>query len=291
MMLYKFPESLQINISPYIDRAVNWLIVNLEVFFRGLKTGVLAFLYQVDRLLAFIPWWLAILIVAATGYYITRRVRKAAIYGLMLFFICAIGYWQLMLQTLSVVLTSVLLSVVAGLPLGILCAKSKRLDRVSRPVLDAMQTMPSFVYLIPAVMFFGLGKVSAVFATIIYALPPITRMTNHAVIKVNHEMVEAAKAFGATNWQLLLKVELPQALSTILTGVNQTTMMAVAMVVTCSMIGAKGLGNEVLISIQRLEIGRGAEAGLAIVFVAIILDRISLGLAAKLQKNPEKGEV
>ena len=153
--------------------------------------------------------------------------------------------------------------------------------------LDAMQTMPSFVYLIPALMLFGLGRVPAVFATTIYALPPMIRLTELGIKNVPKEMVEASQSFGSSTWQTLIKVQLPQALPTIMTGINQTTMMALAMVVISSMIGAKGLGMEVLIAISRIDIARGFEAGLSIVILAIIIDRLSQGIANK-YKIPEE---
>lgn len=170
---------------------------------------------------------------------------------------------------------------VLGLPLGIIAAKSDRIDGLLRPILDAMQTMPSFVYLIPALMLFGLGRTPAVMATCIYAIPPIIRLTNLGIRQVDAQVVEAGKSFGATPWQLLGKVQIPLAMPSILAGMNQTVMMALAMVVIASMIGAQGLGTEVLNGIARLEVGRGFISGISIVFMAIILDRISQGVARK----------
>lgn len=189
------------------------------------------------------------------------------------------GLWQLMLETISLVIASVLISLCIGFPIGVLVSGSDKANQASRPILDAMQTMPTFVYLIPAVMFFGLGQVPAVIATTIYAVPPVIRLTSHAIRQVDAEVVEAARSFGSTWGQTLIKVQIPQALPTIMAGVNQTIMMAVAMVVTCAMIGAKGLGMEVLIGINRLEIGRGFTSGVAIVIVAIIIDRLTQGFS------------
>jgi glycine betaine/proline transport system permease protein len=171
--------------------------------------------------------------------------------------------------------------VIAGVPIGIIAAKSERFDNLLRPMLDMMQTMPSFVYLIPALMLFGLGMTPAIFATCIYAVPPIIRLTNLGIRQVDASVVEASRSFGATTWQLLTKVQIPLAMPTILAGLNQTVMMALAMVVLASMIGAGGLGEEVLRGISRVEPGRGFVAGTAIVFAAIILDRISQGFAKK----------
>lgn len=165
-------------------------------------------------------------------------------------------------------------------------AYSKRFSWILKPILDAMQTMPSFIYLIPAIMFFGLGMVPAVFATLIYAIPPIIRLTNLAIREVSKEMIEAAISFGTPRWKLLTKVQLPQAMPTIMTGVNQTTMMALAMVVIASMVGTKGLGMEVLKAIDTIDIAKGFEAGISIVFLAIIIDRMTIGIANRFK--PQK---
>jgi len=197
----------------------------------------------------------------------------------MLFLIGSFDYWEPMMTTLAIVLTSVVISLLIGIPVGILISYSKRAERVSMPILDAMQTMPSFVYLLPAIMFFGLGLVPAVFATTIYALPPVIRLTNLAIKTVSKEMVEASNSFGASPWQTLMKVEIPQAMPTIMAGINQTTMMAMAMVVISSMIGARGLGLSVLTSINRIDIAMGVEAGTCVVFMAIIIDRLTQAFA------------
>ena len=183
------------------------------------------------------------------------------------------------MQTLSVVIVSVLLALLLGVPAGIAMGVSDRADAALTPLLDAMQTMPSFVYLIPALMFFGLGKVPALIATLIYAVPPVIRLTNVGIRQVPKETLEAAKAFGANPRQILFDVQLPLAIPSIMVGINQTTMMALAMVVIASMIGARGLGLEVLLAINRIEVGRGFEAGLCIVILAIVIDRITHGLA------------
>ncbi|MPN07169.1 Glycine betaine/choline transport system permease protein OusW [bioreactor metagenome] len=180
-------------------------------------------------------------------------------------------------ETLAVVLASVTIALVLGFPIGILLSGSSRANRIMRPVLDTMQTMPVFVYLIPAVMLFSIGKAPAVIATVIYAIVPVIRLTALGILQVDAEVVEASRAFGATKIQTLFKVQIPQAMPTIMTGVNQTLMMAMAMVVTCSMIGASGLGTEVLIGVNRNEIGRGFIAGVAVVIIAVLMDRITQG--------------
>ena len=206
-------------------------------------------------------------------------------YGLLLFLIGAVGLWSLMLETLSIIIVSVIIALVLGFPIGVLVSASDRLDKILRPVLDTMQTMPVFVYLIPAMVFFGLGKPPAVIATTIYAIVPMIRLTNHGIRQIDKEVIEAAHAYGSTKMQTLIKVQIPQALPTIMTGVNQTLMMAMSMVVTTSMIGASGLGMEVLISVNRVEMGRGLVSGTAVVIIAIILDRITQGLIKKSEVN------
>jgi glycine betaine/proline transport system permease protein len=204
----------------------------------------------------------------------------------MLLAVGAFGYWDEAMTTLSVVVVSVAVSVVLGIPLGILMAWFNPFKRLITPVLDAMQTMPSFVYLIPALMLFGLGRVPATFATLIYAIPPVIRLTDVGIREVPGETIEAAKAFGASRWNLLLDVQLPLARPSIMVGINQTTMMALAMVVIGSMIGNRGLGMEVLLSINRVDIGKGFEAGLAIVFLAIVIDRITNAFARTRPQSP-----
>jgi len=277
--LTQFP--FKININDSIDNAVNEINKNFEGLFKVIKDAVLGFLDGISTVINIIPWWLLILVVFFLGWRTSKKIYKGIMYALSLLIIGILGLWELMNLTLAIVIASVLISLLFGLPIGILLSSSKRAFAIARPILDAMQTMPSFVYLIPAVMFFGLGKVPAVIATIIYAIPPVIRLTCHAINQVDKEMVEAAQSFGSTRMQLLLKVKLPQALPTIMTGVNQTMMMAVSMVVTCSMIGAAGLGEEVLIGINRLEIGRGFTAGVSIVIIAILMDRLTQSCFSK----------
>ena len=234
-------------------------------------------LFRSGAALHLIPWWLLIALAGFGGWRLSGRVRVGILYGAMLFIVGLIGLWSLMYETLSIVLASVVISLLIGLPAGILVSGSEKANVIVRPILDTMQTMPVFVYLIPAVLFFGLGKAPAVIATTIYAIVPVIRLTSHGIRQVDPEVVEAARSFGSTRMQCLFKVQIPQALPTILTGVNQTLMMAMAMVVTCSMIGASGLGMEVLISVNRIEIGRGLLAGAAVVIVAILMDRLTQG--------------
>ena len=273
-----FPTWIRLDLGIYVENFVKMLTKNYGGFFDMLKGSILWFLLKAEALLIWIPWWAVIIGVFLLGWRL-KKLSSGIIYALMLLLVGAFGFWELMMITLAVVLTSVIISLVLGIPAGILMAYRDYVESFMRPILDGMQTMPSFVYLIPAIMFFGLGKVPAVFATTIYAIPPVIRLTNLAIRGVSKEIIEAAHSFGSTPWQILVKVELPQAFPTIMTGVNQTTMMAMAMVVISSMIGAKGLGREVLVSINRIDIAKGFESGLAIVVIAIIIDRITQGIA------------
>lgn len=283
-----FPEVPFFDLADWIDRAVRYLKDNLSGFFDFIRTVISAMLTAAEAVLGITPWWLLIIIVLAAAWFATRSVRSSIIYGFMLVIIGLFGYWEMMNYTLSIVIVSVILSLFFGLPTGIWMAESDKVKTIMTPLLDTMQTMPSFVYLIPAVILFGLGRVPAVIATMIYAVPPVIRLTSHAILNVDSETAEAARAFGCTRMQSLWQVRIPQAAPTIMAGVNQTIMMAVAMVVTSSMIGAKGLGEEVLISINRMEVGRGFEAGISIVFIAIIIDRLSQGVTRSLKKKSGK---
>lgn len=185
------------------------------------------------------------------------------------------GLWTGTMESLSLVLAATIIAIAIGIPLGIAMARSETLATIIRPALDLMQTMPAFVYLIPAAMFFGLGAVPGTIATVIFAMPPVVRLTNLGIRQVHGEFVEAGLAFGCTGRQLLFKVQLPNALPSIMTGINQTIMLSLSMVVIASMIGAGGLGNTVLTGIQRLDVGTGFEGGLAVVILAVVLDRIT----------------
>jgi glycine betaine/proline transport system permease protein len=254
------------------------MVQNWNPFFHAVNVGLLQYLLlPLEHWLQGLPWWLATAVVAIAAYRLNGATFTVVGTGLMVLLV-ALGLYQLAMATLAIVLTATLLAVVLGVPVGIIAARSQKADAILRPVLDTMQTMPTFVYLIPVLMLFGLGKVPAVLATLIYPVPPIIRLTGLGIRQVDSSVVEAAKAFGATGWQLLIKVQIPPALPTIMAGLNQTIMMALAMVVIASMIGAKTLGTEVLNGIARLEVGRGLLGGLGIVIMTIILDRITQGI-------------
>lgn len=254
----------------------------LWLFFDGVKELTLGFLIQIQKGLISIPWFIIVLAIFLIGWK-AKNMKSGFVFAVMMFSIGLLGYWEDTMLTLAIVITSVLISLLFGIPLGIFSAYKVKFEQLTKPVLDAMQTMPSFVYLIPAIMLFGLGSVPAVFATTIYSLPPVIRLTTLAIRSVSKDMLEAAHSFGATPWQILVKVEIPQALPTIMAGVNQTTMMAMAMVVVASMIGAKGLGYNVLIAINRTDVAMGVEAGTSIVLLAIIIDRLTQAIGSKFE--------
>ncbi len=230
-----------------------------------------------------LPWWAITLMVGLLAWRVLSSWWMGVIMALLLVGIGSFGYWDKSMETLAIVIVAVIISIAMGIPAGIIMARSNRVERVLKPILDAMQTMPSFVYLVPAMMLFGLGKVPAVFATIIYAAPPVIRLTNAGIRQVSQSVIEASRALGSTSRQTLFEVQLPLAIPSITVGINQTTMMALAMVVIASMVGAGGIGEEVLRSLQNVDIGRGFEAGLSIVLLAIVIDRITSAFASRQQ--------
>ncbi len=228
------------------------------------------------------PWWIYVLLVFLAAFHLDGWKLGLGL-GVMMMLIGSFGMWDEMTRTLSIIMIGVVLSFFIGLPMGILMAKFNLVEQILKPVLDTMQTIPSFVYLIPAVMVFGTGRVAATFATLIYAIPPLIRLTYLGITNIDEEVIEAGKSFGSTPMQMLFKVEIPQSLSTIATGLNQTTMMAVAMVVIAAMVGAGGLGQVVMTATNQIRIGAGFAGGFSIVFIAIILDRLMQALAQKLE--------
>lgn len=278
--IFEFPFTIDLN-TDVIDQAVRGFAANNSAFFGSIKNGLTDFVSAINWLFSHIPWFVLIGLVFFLAWKAHKKLRSAALYSLLLCTIGVFGLWSLMNLTLSIVLAGVIIALIIGLPIGVLISSSEHANRMIRPMLDMMQTMPVFVYLIPAVIFFGMGSASAVIATVIYSMVPAIRLTSLGIRQVNSEVVEAARAFGSTPMQLLFKVQIPQALPTIMTGINQTLMMSMSMVVTCSMIGARGLGNEVLIAVNRIEISRGFIAGSAVVILAIILDRLTQGWFAK----------
>jgi glycine betaine/proline transport system permease protein len=279
----EFPEWIELDLAGVIDTVMDWVLSSWGGFFDAVGDGILQVLLQIEHFLLWLPWFVVIIIVGVAAWRAIRHWLAGPIMAAFLLLIGSFGYWDLAMMTLAIIIAAVIISFVIGIPTGIIMARNDRVEGIIRPILDAMQTMPSFVYLIPALMLFGLGKVPAVFATIIYAAPPVIRLTNVGIRQVPESIVEAAKAFGSSGRQVLFEVQVPLAVPSIMVGINQTTMMALAMVVITSMIGARTLGLEVLLAINRIEVGRGFEAGLSIVLLAIIIDRITNALAARQQ--------
>ena len=279
--MLEFPQLLNIPLAELVDAGMSWILTNLGSVFDAIGTIILALLLVIERIFLWVPWIVIILAVGIVAWRALRHWWAGVIFAAMLVLIGSFGLWDLAMMTLAIIFASVIISLVVGIPTGILMARSNVFQSILKPLLDAMQTMPSFVYLIPALMLFGLGKVPAVFATIIYAIPPVIRLTNVGIRQVPKSVIEAAQAFGSTSRQILYEVQIPLAIPSIMVGINQTTMMALAMVVIASMIGAKGLGMQVLLAINRIEIGKGFEAGICIVFLAIIIDRITHAMAAR----------
>ncbi|HLR75170.1 MAG TPA: proline/glycine betaine ABC transporter permease [Virgibacillus sp.] len=278
-----FPN-IDTKLGEYADKVVSYLDTTFEGLFQFIFFIASRTINGIDSFLTWLPWFIFIFIIFLLGWYF-QSVLSGVLYATFIFLIGTFGLWDDMMMTISIIISAVFISLIIGIPFGVWMSFSKVFSTIMRPILDAMQTMPSFVYLIPAIFFFGLGNVSAIFATLIYALPPVIRLTELAIRGVDPEVIESAQSFGSSRWQMLRKVQLPQALPTIMAGVNQTTMMALAMVVVASMVGAQGLGEQVLISINRIDIALGFEAGISIVFLAIIIDRITNGVADRFQKH------
>lgn len=261
-------------LGEWVDKAVTYVIDNDGGTLEQLGSGIGVLTESIELLLQAVPDWIVVGIFVLTGLW--RVSWKFALFCLACCtVIIGTGFWPQTMVTLALIVSATAISLVIGLPLGIWVAKSDRVAAVIRPTLDFMQTMPAFVYLIPAAMLFGLGRVPGVLATVIFAMPPVVRLTSLGIRQVNKEQVEAGVTFGCTPTQVLFKVQIPGALPSIMAGINQTIMMALSMVIIASMVGAGGLGNDVLASIQRLDIGLGFESGLAVVLLAIMLDRIT----------------
>ena len=280
-----FPAAWGRPIGAEVDAFVDWLTTNMDWLFDGFSDAVLQLLVWIEDFLLWVPWPAAVLAV----FLLSWRASGLALAGFAAAALLAVGLmgrlpdnpdtlWEASMETLALIIVSVLISLVAGIPIGVLGAQSRWVDSLSRPLLDGAQTMPSFVYLVPALLFFGLGTVPAVMATVIYAVPPVIRLTNLGIRQVSPETVEAARSFGATRMQLLVKVQIPMATPTIMAGVNQTTMLALSMVVIASLVGAGGLGEVVLRALGRQEPGNALIGGLAIIILAIITDRITQAL-------------
>jgi len=273
----------KIPLGEWVDSFVAWLTIALAGLFTFITNFIDGLLSVIADVLSVGPPIILILILTLLVTY-TSRWPLGVFTLISLLLINNLGYWDSSIQTIAIVLLSGMLTIIIGIPLGIWCAQRKTVQNIVTPILDFMQTMPAFVYLIPSILFFGIGVVPGIIASFIFAIAPTIRMTNLGIQKVPKDLIEAADAFGATTSQKLFKVQLPLATPTMLAGVNQSIMLALSMVVTASLVGAPGLGADVYRAVSQIDVGQGFEAGLSIVFIAIILDRITQNL-----RNPAYG--
>ena len=271
-----------------IDDAVDWVTREASWLFDGMSNAVAYALVTIEDTLKWVPWPAVVVALAFLSFAVGRW-QLMAFTMFALLFVGFMDLWENTIDTIALMVVAVVIAVTVGLPLGVLAARNSIANNLMRPILDGMQTMPSFVYLLPGILFFGLGKPAGIFATIIYAVPPVIRLTNLGIRQVSTEAVEAAHAFGTTPFQLLTKVQIPMALPTIMAGINQTTMMALAMVTIASMVAAGGLGDNVLRALQKNQPGNGAIAGMAIVFLAIVIDRLTQSVAQEQEDRRSAG--
>lgn len=276
--------SAKIPIGNFVEKGIDWMTQNFSGFFAAIKEILSGAINGTSLFLSLIPAFVFIAIIAFLAWWISGK-GLAVFTGVGLSLIYNLGLWDKTMQTLALVTASTLIALIIGLPLGILMSKSDTANKIIRPILDFMQTMPAFVYLIPAVYFFDLGTVPGAVATIIFAMPPIVRLTNLGIRQVPADVAEAARSFGSTPAQLLFKVRIPLAVPTIMAGLNQTIMLSLSMVVISAMIGADGLGKTVYEGITQMNIGKGFEGGLAVVIMAMLLDRITQCLGSAPQKS------
>lgn len=266
----------------WIDNLVNWLRINASFIFNPIRDFINFVVELFIKVFDIFPPLVFIILVTALAFYLTKKLKGITVFApIALLLIWNLGYWEDMIITLSIVVTSALIAVILGIPLGILTSKSKLAEKIIMPLLDLMQTMPAFVYLIPAVSFFGIGMAPGVISSVIFAMPPAVRMTNLGIREVPNDLVEAADSFGSTPRQKLFELELPMAKPSIMAGINQTLMLTLSMVVVASMIGAPGLGNVIYTSVSRNDVGVGFASGIAIVILAVILDRLTQAASKK----------
>ena len=279
MKFFTFEEQL-IPLDSWVQTFVNWLVINYRDFFQGIKVPIELSLQGLEWLFTTLPPVVVILLFALAAWRFAGK--GVAVFTVLSFFLVGyLGLWRETMITISMVVSSVFFCALIGIPLGVMSGRSDRFQSFLRPCLDAMQTIPPFVYLVPVVMLFSIGTVSGILATIVFALPPIVRLTSLGIRQVHPELIEAALAFGATSGQVLRKVQIPLAMPSIMAGLNQTLMMALSMVVIAALIGAGGLGNPVVQGLNTLQIGLATIGGLAIVLLAMVLDRITQGMANK----------
>ncbi len=273
-MMYRLP------IGDVFSEIVDFLSTTLRSQFDFIRTLVNSVIDSISWVLSIVPFWGIAIIIAVLAFFLSGK--GMALFSFAgIFLIASMNLWPQTVSTLSLIITSTLISLLIGIPVGILSAKFETTNKIIRPILDFMQTMPAFVYLIPAVFFFRIGVVPASVATVIFSMPPAIRLTNLGIRQVPEDLIEAGHAFGSNWHQMLFKIQLPQAMPTIMAGVNQCIMLALSMVVISSMIGGGGLGSVVLTGISSLDVGKGFEGGLAVVIIAIILDRLTQGKEKK----------
>ena len=270
-------------IASEIKAGTTWLVRNWGGMFDGIDYLITYAMVWIEDGLRWIPWPATFVAVGALSL-ILGSWRLAILSLVSLVFIGVMNRWDSAIETIAIILFSVTVSILIALPLGIIGAKSNRFDAIMRPILDGMQTMPSYVYLVPGILFFGLGYTPAVIATVIYAVPPAIRLTNLGIRQVSSETVEAARSFGTSSMQLLTKVQMPMAMPTIMAGINQTTMLALSMVVIASLVGASGLGEDVFRALQQQDPGNSVIAGMSIVLIAIVIDRLTQAAARRRQE-------
>lgn len=278
-------QSLVIPLGDWVESTLNYMVSNYREVFRAIRWPIDQVLSALEELLQSIPPTIGILLSSLLGWQLAGP-RMGWFCALVLTLLGLIGVWSESMTTLALVLTSVFFCGVIGIPLGILCARSQRLEKIVRPVLDAMQTLPAFVYLVPVVMLFGIGNVPGVLVTIVFAVPPLVRLTYLGIRQVPEDKIEAARAFGCTPRQMLMRVQLPLATPTIMAGVNQTLMLSLSMVVIASMISVGGLGQMVLRGIGRLDMGLATVGGVGLVLLAIFLDRLTQAIGERTSSDP-----
>lgn len=267
----------RINVGDWVSDGIDWLTDNATWLFDAFSTVMTLLVEGFSDILLSIPVFILLAVLVLIAWFIRSwRLALGALLGFLL--VMGMRQWETMLQTMSLVLVSTLTAVILAIPLGIWAAKSETVSKIIRPIMDFMQTMPAFVYLIPAVTFFSIGVVPGVFSTIIFSLPPGVRMTELGIRQVDKETVEAGRSYGATPWQILRGIQLPLAVPTIMAGINQVIMLSLSMAVIAGMVGADGLGKEVTAAISTLDVAQGVEAGLAVVILAVYLDRLTAAL-------------
>ncbi len=277
-------QYLNIPLGEWVESMLNYLVQNFRGLFRTIRWPIDQVLNGVEYILQSIPPLIGIVLSSLLGWQLAGK-KMGLFCAVTLFCLGLIGVWSESMTTLSLVLTSVFFCVLFGIPLGILCSRSDRVERIVRPVLDAMQTLPAFVYLVPVVMLFGIGNVPGVLVTIIFALPPLVRLTNLGIRQVPADKVEAGRAFGCTPRQMLFRIQLPLATPTIMAGLNQTLMLSLSMVVIASMIAVGGLGQIVLRGIGRLDMGLATVGGVGLVLLAIFLDRLTQAMGKRAETS------